>query len=337
MAPSSLFFYDAKWETIGPKSSPLILKRLESITGIADEVLSGDGMPACSKQWHRLREGICTYCDRLDRLADVLCKFSIAQRLSWAASRQTTRLEDEAYCLLGLFNVNMPLLYGEGQRAFRRLQEEIIKDLDDQSILAHDVTRQGFGECPGLFAESAKVFQGLDIKSSDGTFVVGPRYRPQMALVSKWLDTDLQLCPCAVLGAEETTHWLGILNCHYGDDTLSRPALILSVVDDDNSVFSRVPYTRIERLDPTKREGDVILSTEIGPLKSESIAIISDLLSSQARFSCFASMQGRRHRSRSSSVVVDLVVQYTLISRRPGRATCIFYYRIRKRPSFPPP
>lgn len=47
--------------------------------------------------------------------------------MAWAAHRRTTLVEDEAYCLLGLFNVNMPLLYGEGSRAFRRLQEEIQK------------------------------------------------------------------------------------------------------------------------------------------------------------------------------------------------------------------
>ncbi|GAW19427.1 hypothetical protein ANO14919_089140 [Xylariales sp. No.14919] len=61
--------------------------------------------------------------------------YSIAQRMSWAANRETTRSEDIAYCLLGIFDINMPLLYGEGTKAFRRLQEEIIKVSDDQSIL----------------------------------------------------------------------------------------------------------------------------------------------------------------------------------------------------------
>ncbi|KAF6785392.1 ankyrin repeat-containing protein, partial [Colletotrichum sojae] len=48
----------------------------------------------------------------------VLGRYSIAQRMSWAAKRKTTRIEDQAYCLLGLFGVNMPLLYGEGEMAF---------------------------------------------------------------------------------------------------------------------------------------------------------------------------------------------------------------------------
>jgi hypothetical protein len=61
---------------------------------------------------------------------------TVAQKMSWAAKRNTTREEDVAYCLLGLFSVNMPLLYGEGPRAFMRLQEEIMKISDDQSIFA---------------------------------------------------------------------------------------------------------------------------------------------------------------------------------------------------------
>jgi hypothetical protein len=61
---------------------------------------------------------------------------SVARRMSWASYRNTTRIEDKAYCLLGIFGVNMPLLYGEGTRAFVRLQEEILKTSDDHSILA---------------------------------------------------------------------------------------------------------------------------------------------------------------------------------------------------------
>ncbi|KZZ93871.1 Heterokaryon incompatibility [Moelleriella libera RCEF 2490] len=65
---------------------------------------------------------------------------SVAQKFSWAALRITTRPEDVAYCLLGMFGVNMPLLYGEGRKAFMRLQEEILKETDDQSIFAWDAS-----------------------------------------------------------------------------------------------------------------------------------------------------------------------------------------------------
>ncbi|KAF8850265.1 HET-domain-containing protein, partial [Acephala macrosclerotiorum] len=59
---------------------------------------------------------------------------SVAKKMSWASQRETTRIEDTAYCLLGIFGVNMPLLYGEGDRAFQRLQEELIKETSDQTI-----------------------------------------------------------------------------------------------------------------------------------------------------------------------------------------------------------
>lgn len=52
---------------------------------------------------------------------------NIATKMSWAPERCTSRREDIAYCLLGIFNVNMLLLYGEGRTAFRRPQLEIIK------------------------------------------------------------------------------------------------------------------------------------------------------------------------------------------------------------------
>ena len=61
---------------------------------------------------------------------------SVAQRMLWAANRNTTRLEDEAYCLVGLFNVNMPTIYGEGRQAFQRLQHEIMKQSIDTSLFA---------------------------------------------------------------------------------------------------------------------------------------------------------------------------------------------------------
>lgn len=68
---------------------------------------------------------------------DKLREVCVATRMSWAAHRDTTRPEDMAYCLMGIFNVNMAVLYGEGLgHAFRRLQEEILKTSFDQTIFA---------------------------------------------------------------------------------------------------------------------------------------------------------------------------------------------------------
>jgi hypothetical protein len=60
----------------------------------------------------------------------------VAEKMSWASHRETTRIEDEAYCLMGIFGINMPLLYGEGEKALFRLQSEIWAQTGDESIFA---------------------------------------------------------------------------------------------------------------------------------------------------------------------------------------------------------
>ena len=87
--------------------------------------------------------------------------YSIAQRMSWFQSRRTTRVEDEAYCLLGLFDIHMPPLYGEGRNAFRRLQEEIMKQSQDTTLFAWTApqyTIEGRDTNRWLLAPSPSVF-----------------------------------------------------------------------------------------------------------------------------------------------------------------------------------
>ena len=63
-------------------------------------------------------------------------RYCVAQRMSWAAGRYTTSVEDRAYSLMGLFRINMPLLYGEGAKAFQRLQLDILQKYPDESVFA---------------------------------------------------------------------------------------------------------------------------------------------------------------------------------------------------------
>ncbi|KAK9415105.1 putative Vegetative incompatibility protein HET-E-1 [Seiridium unicorne] len=107
IAPKVLRFYDATWKYLGTKRE--LASILESITSISRPFLLG---------------------------MTNLCEASVAQRMSWAAKRKTTRKEDIAYCLLGIFDITMPMVYGEGDRAFLRLQEEILRHIQDDSILA---------------------------------------------------------------------------------------------------------------------------------------------------------------------------------------------------------
>lgn len=131
LAPEEVVFLGSNWEEIGTKKTLTTL--ISGITGINDEAL----------------------------VTRNLSEYSVAQKMSWAAGRLTTRLEDEAYCLMGLFDVNMPLLYGEGQKAFYRLQEEIMKQYDDESIFAWSLPEdeQSHVKLSGLLAPSSSFFK----------------------------------------------------------------------------------------------------------------------------------------------------------------------------------
>lgn len=111
LAPAIVEFYSWEWKRIGTKSS------------LADDIRRATGI---QKRFFLDRRNI--------KAASVGTKFS------WAAQRTTTRLEDTAYSLLGIVDVNMPMLYGEGSRAFYRLQLEILKKTSDHTIFIWEPT-----------------------------------------------------------------------------------------------------------------------------------------------------------------------------------------------------
>lgn len=130
IAPSDLIILSCDWESMGTKSS--LRDVIARVTGINPEILTGQvDFRSCS----------------------------LAKRMSWASDRVTTRVEDVAYCLMGMFDVNMPLLYGEGIKAFRRLQEEIIKYSDDESLFAWTSTNAAVDSHHGLLAQSPSDFK----------------------------------------------------------------------------------------------------------------------------------------------------------------------------------
>jgi hypothetical protein len=121
IAPRIVNFYNFRWQYIMEKIS---------WTPKARRV----GFGAKRSEWHPILEKITRIpCKVLDGRVP-LTKITVAARMTWAAHRQTTRKEDMAYCLLGIFQINMSMLYGEGDRAFTRLQEEIIRTSDDETI-----------------------------------------------------------------------------------------------------------------------------------------------------------------------------------------------------------
>jgi hypothetical protein len=99
LAPASVEFFDTSGNKLGDKR--YLERQLHEITGISVQALRGTA----------------------------LSKFAVSERLSWAETRQTEREEDKAYSLLGIFNIHIPLIYGEGMNsAFKRLKEEIDKN-----------------------------------------------------------------------------------------------------------------------------------------------------------------------------------------------------------------
>ena len=105
LAPKTVVFYSKDWKELGTKWS------------LRDEISRATGI---------------THDQMIDHK-----RVNIATKMSWAALRETTRIEDTTYSLLGLFDINMPLLYGEGYKAFIRLQYEILQiQAHDESIFA---------------------------------------------------------------------------------------------------------------------------------------------------------------------------------------------------------
>lgn len=97
---------------------------------------------------------------------DMIGELSIGERMRWASKRTATRSEDLAYSLLGVFGINMPLLYGEGDKAFYRLQLEIIRQSTDESIFAWRATERPYSiTTRALIARDASYFSNaLDSK-----------------------------------------------------------------------------------------------------------------------------------------------------------------------------
>lgn len=135
VAPEKVEFYDEAWNLRGDKDE--LCELLSGITRIDEDVL---------------------------RDSSLLRSIPVARRMSWAATRQCTRIEDVAYSLFGIFDIHMPLIYGEGDKAFIRLQEAIAQDNVDLSLFAwtsldNTYKRQNYH---GLFARSPVDFMACD-------------------------------------------------------------------------------------------------------------------------------------------------------------------------------
>lgn len=150
LAPQDVEFFNNAWIPIGTKVEKYDL--IEEVTGIPRVALEN---------------------------SDCIWEFEVPEKMTWASGRKATRIEDIAYSLTGLFDVNIPLLYGEGERAFTRLQEEIIRQANNITFLQWGIGRP----TNRLLADSPSLFK-FDIG-------VGGCYFSQISF--NWTNIGLQL------------------------------------------------------------------------------------------------------------------------------------------------
>lgn len=245
LAPQQVIFYDHEWVPLGTRLQHS--ERISTITGIDKTALDipGDTRPRGAR----------------------LGSFCVAKRMSWASRRQTTRAEDMSYCLLGIFNINMPLLYGEGEQAFVRLQEEIIRRNGDDSILAwglkpvmehplglvpdsvRDAMKGGtspFSQLTDILAKSPKDFihcanLGYDVGSTSPFRLTNTGLRIELPLVPIYETKEFT----ATDGFDES---IGLLSCSTGPHS-GFLGILLRLEKRDDNYSARVKRVEIRYLE----------------------------------------------------------------------------------------
>jgi hypothetical protein len=240
LAPTCVEFFSAEGNLLGSKSSRV--QEIAEVTSISIEALQG-------------RE---------------LSHFSIEERMAWIEKRETTRGEDMAYSLLGIFDIYMPLIYGEGkEKALKRLQKEIKEDLGDAAAVPpQDVQNQSLARDARL----VKIHQWLSAPD--------PSMNYQKALKQRQDDTGLWF-----LGSEQYASWktdaasslwlYGIPGC--GKTILSSTILqnLLQYCDDDPA--KTVAYFYFDFNDTQKQYAEPMLRSLICQLSQQSIKIHASL------------------------------------------------------------
>ena len=225
IAPKEANFYDRDWRLIGLKTE--LLQALSTKTGIPEGVLD-----------HTMQPSAC----------------SVAQRMSWAAKRETIRVEDRAYSLLGIFDVSMPQIYGEREAAFVRLQRAITQQSKDETIFAWPMSdKDGDQTYTGLFAQSPSDFLGCNN-------VISVRGSTGFSETNGELSIKLRTFPYSI----ET--YGALLNCTYQASPEERMAILLARLSTEGE------YVRVKRAIPG---GHIMVAppSRIGRLKERMIRV----------------------------------------------------------------
>ncbi|TKA80343.1 hypothetical protein B0A49_03082, partial [Cryomyces minteri] len=206
IGPSHLVFFSHDWIEVGTKSD--LSDILSEITGISVGILTG---------------------------TKDLESASVAKRMSWVNERETTRPEDIAYCLMGLFNVNMPMLYGEEEKAFTRLQEEIMKHSDDESLFAWTDKDAPSTSHSGLLVRHAKNFA-----DSGNVMPYHDQRSAPFSMSNKGLRIEFPLSP-------HEGDYIAALNCPAPPEYENFLGIRLKCVSSEDNQYTRVmPQTFYE-------------------------------------------------------------------------------------------
>ncbi|KAK3671232.1 hypothetical protein LTR78_008867 [Recurvomyces mirabilis] len=201
IAPRSVEFFDCEWNAIGTKIS--LAESIAATTRIDVDVLTG------RKHAHEV---------------------SVWERFSWVTHRSTTRLEDRTYCLLGQFAVNMPLLYGEGDRAWDRLIKQIAKL--PPAMQSFSMVKEcrvffhvHFDLPPDMQISTASVRPGYAWSIKGHTALVEATYTVVLPIASRNASGDKQNIDCAFGVTKRTvgtdsSGWLQLGMDSYGHDEM---------------------------------------------------------------------------------------------------------------------
>ena len=198
IAPKTMIFCNHDWHIIGTKLG--LTAELSRKTKIPESVLS-----------HATKPSAC----------------SVAQRMSWAAERTTTRVEDRAYSLMGLFDVYMPMIYGEREKAFLRLQQHIIQKCRDETIFAWCTEVPGNAKkYSGLFAPSPSAY----VHCSE---MIQTRGSGGFAEVNGELSIPLKIAPHSM------KTYSALLHCTHRDRLDDNVSILIAPTSDD-TIYVRV-------------------------------------------------------------------------------------------------
>ncbi|KAJ4004793.1 hypothetical protein NW752_009541 [Fusarium irregulare] len=203
LAPTNVVFFAKDWSPIGTRKT--LANTISFVTKIDQQYLD------------------CTF-----------YKASIGERMSWLAKRETERTEDIAYCMLGIFDINMQIVYGEGMRAFIRLQEEIIKVSNDQTLFcwAWD-DRYVPAEWASILSPSPKTF--LD----SSTYTEWPVHEAKTYTITN-AGLSIKL-PIMNTITESVEQWLVLLNARRDNENQQVALLLNRLPGKDRCTRNRTP------------------------------------------------------------------------------------------------